>query len=402
MKTSGLYIHIPFCIRRCGYCDFNTFAGQSHLLPKYINAVCQELDWIGRHQGDGVEIDSIYFGGGTPTTLSPGQLGILLDQAGRTFVIQKDCEISLEANPGTVSADSISSLKHLGFNRISFGMQSAHPQDLAILDRRHRFADVLNAVKWSRQAGFKHINVDLIFGIPGQTVERWQQNLALVTEMGVDHLSLYSLILEEGTPLNTWYQHGLLDLIEDDVTADMYEIAMDQLALVGFEQYEISNWARTNAANQESRCWHNLNTWRYHPYFGVGAGAHGFTGDKRTANVIRIPDYIERMENIGVEWPAAETCTSVSMWEKMQEWMMLGLRVVNEGISKEEFLNRFGEPMEKLFGAQIQKLISTGLLEIRDTAGESFRLTRRGILLGNRVFGEFVGNETPDFLKEDQ
>ena len=372
------------------------------MLPKYIDALCQELSWVGQNHGDGVEIDSIYFGGGTPTMYPPEQLGALLDQVGRSFTIQKDCEISLEANPGTISAESVNSLKQLGFNRISFGMQSTHPQDLAILDRRHQFADVVNAVKWSQQAGFEHINVDLIFGIPGQTVERWQQNLTLVAQMGVDHLSLYSLILEEGTPLNTWYQRGLLDLIDDDVTADMYEAAMDQLPLAGFTHYEISNWARINADGKDGRSRHNLNTWRYQPYFGIGAGAHGFTGGIRTANVVQILDYINRTENIRSDWPAAETCTGISVWEQMQEWMMLGLRVVNEGVSKEEFHVRFGEPIEKAFGTQIQKLIAMGLLEIWDTADEHLRLTRKGIMLGNRVFGEFVGNATPDFLAEDQ
>jgi len=396
MKTTGLYVHIPFCIRRCGYCDFNTFAGQSHFLPEYVKAICQELDWVGQRHGNGYEIDTIYFGGGTPSLLNPAQLDTILAQVSASFAIQKDCEISLEANPGTVSAEAIKDLSRMGFNRISFGMQSAHPCDLAILDRCHRFVDVVNAAKWSRQAGFRHINLDLIFGIPGQSLPRWQQNLALVTQMEVDHLSLYSLILEEETPLYRWYQKGLLDLIDEDLTADMYEYAMDSLTQAGFEHYEISNWARKGGNNQDGRCRHNLNTWRYQPYIGIGAGAHGFFEETRTANVAQIPTYIQRISNLIGEWPAAESAIQVSQWEQMQEWMMLGLRVVNEGVSIQEFGERFKVPMLIVFGKQIKKLSDLGLLEPKSS--NRLRLTRKGTLLGNRVFAEFVGNEVPEAL----
>jgi oxygen-independent coproporphyrinogen III oxidase len=400
MKTSGLYIHIPFCVRRCGYCDFNTFAGQSHFLPKYIDAVCQELKRVSKHHGEEYEIDSIYFGGGTPSLLTPSQLENILKQTEDYFTIQKDCEIGLEANPGTVSAEAIRDLSRIGFKRISFGMQSAHPRDLAVLDRRHRYSDVVNAVKWSRQAGFSHVNLDLIFGIPGQSLERWQHNLSLAAQMEVDHLSLYSLILEEGTPLYQWYKRGLLDTIDDDLTADMYEYAMDSLAQAGFEQYEISNWARKGVHHLDGRCRHNLNTWRYHPYFGIGAGAHGFINGTRTANVTLIPDYIERMNDPQGEWPAAETALKVCRWDQMQEWMMLGLRVVNEGVSSRDFFEHFQVPMELGFGTQIRKMCDAGLLEKIDE--DRLHLTRRGIMLGNRVFTEFVGNEVPDFLREGQ
>jgi oxygen-independent coproporphyrinogen-3 oxidase len=400
MKTSGLYIHIPFCVRRCSYCDFNTFAGQSHFLPNYINAICQEVEWVGQRHGEGCEIDSIYFGGGTPSLLTPAQLERILNQVDDIFSITKDCEISLEANPGTVSAQSIKDLSRIGFNRISFGMQSAHPRDLAVLDRRHLFSDVVNSIKWSRQAGFEHINLDLIFGIPGQSLERWQQNLKLVKQMNIDHLSLYSLILEEGTPLFRWYQRGLLDVIDDDLTADMYEFAMDSLAQAGFEQYEISNWARTSPEGQDGRCVHNLNTWRFHPYFGIGAGAHGFINGTRTANVNLIPAYIEKMSEPQGEWPVAETIVKVGKWEQMQEWMMLGLRVVNEGVSGYEFENSFGISLHAAFGEQIKELCGFGLLE--KFGHESYRLTKRGTLIGNRVFSKFVGNDVPSGLTADQ
>jgi oxygen-independent coproporphyrinogen-3 oxidase len=398
MAISGLYVHIPFCTRRCGYCDFNTFAGQSHLIPRYVDALCQELEWVAKDSPEYTAIDTIFFGGGTPSLLSSEQFRRIHEQMRRSFSLVPEAEITLEANPGTVTSASISELHDLGFNRVSFGMQSAHPQDLAILDRQHRFTDAANAVAWSRKAGFQHINVDLIFGIPGQPLKRWQDNLELAVQMGVDHLSLYSLILEEGTQLQRWYQRGLLDLVDDDLVADMFEYAMDYLPTAGFEQYEISNWAR----GLDARCKHNLNTWHYQPYFGIGAGAHGFIGDVRTANVNLIPAYIGRMKKPAGEWPAAETVERLEKWEEMQEWMMVGLRLVSEGVSKLEFKKHFGYALEQVFPKQLERLTRQGLLEECGELNDHIHLTRRGVMLGNWVFSEFVGNEKPEFVENDQ
>ncbi len=350
---------------------------------------------MGQRHAAQTTIDSVFFGGGTPTMLSTEQFAAIMEQIRRSFMVDEDSEITTEANPGTVTARSVQDLHEIGFNRISFGMQSAHPRDLTVLDRRHQYRDVLDAVAWSRDAGFEHINLDLIFGIPGQTLEMWQQNLDLVTQLPIDHLSLYSLILEEGTPLERWYQRGLVDLIDDDLTADMYETAMDVLADQGFSQYEISNWAKKRPDGLDARCRHNLNTWRYHPYFGFGAGASGFIGGTRTMNVSQIPEYLQKLAEPSGKWPAAEAVERLSKWEEMQEWMMVGLRKVEEGVSKTDFMSRFALPMEAVFEGQLEKLKNQGLLE--DT-GSSIRLTRRGILLGNRVFAEFVGNEKPLFL----
>lgn len=392
MIKSGLYVHIPFCTRRCGYCDFNTFAGQSHLIPQYVKALCQEIKWVGQRHAAHTTIDSIFFGGGTPTMLNTEQFATIMQQIRCTFTMDEDCEITTEANPGTVNARLVQELRALGFNRISFGMQSAHPRDLKVLDRRHRYRDVLDAVVWSRSKGFEHINLDLIFGIPGQTLEMWQQNLELVMNLPIDHLSLYSLILEEGTPLERWYQRGLVDLIDEDLAADMYETAMEVLADRGFSQYEISNWAKKRPNGLDARCRHNLNTWRYHPYFGFGAGASGFINGTRTMNVGQIPAYLQRlMEPLG-DWPAAEVVDRLSKWEEMQEWMMVGLRKVEEGVSKADFMSTFAQPMGIIFEAQVNKLEKQGLLEDK---GDLIRLTKRGILLGNRVFAEFVGNADP-------
>lgn len=397
--STGLYIHIPFCTRRCGYCDFNTFAGQSHLIPNYVKSLCPELVWLGKKYAETCSIDSIFFGGGTPSLLTTDQFMMVFSSIHSGFNVEQGCEITIEANPGTVSANTMAELYSLGVNRVSFGMQSAHPGDLTILDRQHRFEDVLNAVTWSRKAGLRHINIDLIFGIPGQTMERWQQNLDLAVNLGVDHLSLYSLILEEGTPLERRYRRGLIELVDDDLTADMYEYAMDTLPEKGFFQYEISNFARMDG-DADSRCRHNLNTWRYHPYFGVGAGAHGFINGLRIANVGLIPEYINKIQKAEGEWPASESIEKLDEWERMQEWMMVGLRLTEEGVSAAEFGGRFKVPMEKAFGGQLRKLMSEGLLEKTGNTGDRLRLTRKGILLGNRVFLEFVGNPRPDWLAD--
>jgi len=327
--------------------------------------------------------------------LEPSQFEVILRQLRQTFEVDDDCEVTIEANPGTVSAKSLKDLKAMGFTRVSFGMQSAHSQDLKVLDRRHQYVDVVNAVAWSRQVGFEHINLDLIFGIPGQTLEHWKTNLYLVTQLPVDHLSLYSLILEEGTPLDRWYKRGLVDWIDDDLTADMYETAMDILAERGFVQYEISNWAKVRPDGLDARCRHNLNTWRYQPYFGMGAGAHGFVENIRTQNVSQIHTYLDRISKSVGDWPAADTVDHLSVWDEMQEWMMVGLRKVEEGVVKNDFESRFGQSISTVFAPQIERLEKQGLLEDR---GESIRLSKRGIMLGNRVFTEFVGNEKPTFL----
>jgi oxygen-independent coproporphyrinogen-3 oxidase len=398
MIATGLYIHIPFCTRRCGYCDFNTFAGQSHLIPQYVDALCQELAWMGQKFQTSHSIDTIFFGGGTPSLVATGQFKKILETVNRHFSLEDGAEITLEANPGTVSALSLQELRGLGFNRISFGMQSAHPCDLIVLNRKHQFRDVLNAIEWSQKAGFQHINADLIFGIPGQTLERWQQTLRLAAQLGVDHLSLYSLTLEEGTLLDQWYQRGMVEVTDDDLTADMFEYAMDSLEDMGFTHYEISNWARNRQDGADARCQHNLNTWRYHPYLGIGAGAQGFIDGARTANMRMIPEYILKVVTPKGDWPAAESCELLTVWEQMQEYMMVGLRLTTEGVPRSEFRNRFGFDYGKLFTNQIEKLTSEGLLEWT-TDKDRLRLTRKGIMLGNQVFLEFVGDEKPDLRR---
>jgi len=363
MSETSVYLHIPFCRRRCGYCDFNTYAGFSHAIPAYVKALCSEIEWVAGRQKDLPVIETVFFGGGTPSLLSSEQFAAVMGTLRNTFKLAPNVEITLEANPGTVTYDSLQALRQMGFNRISFGMQSAHPRDLEMLDRQHRFEDVVKAVAWSKEAGFRHINLDLIFAIPGQSLERWQKTLRLAAGFGVDHLSLYALTIEEGTPMALWNAKGLLEPIDDDLAAAMYQYAGEYLSGSGYRQYEISNFALSHADGVDARCRHNLNTWRYQPYFGFGAGAHGFIGHTRTANVDPIPLYLQRMQTAQTDWPAAQEIEELTLWDEMQEWMMVGLRLTEEGVSQAEFANRFGVACQQVFDMQINKCLKNGLIE---------------------------------------
>lgn len=399
MTETSLYFHIPFCNRRCGYCDFNTFAGLNSLLPVYVDAICQEIELIAKASPQKINVGTLFFGGGTPSLLSPQQVERILETCASVAEISSSAEITLEANPGTVTAESIHAYRSMGINRISFGMQSAHPDDLRILDRQHHHSDVIQSVLWSQQAGFKHVNLDLIFGIPGQGLERWKNTLRLALLEGVDHYSLYSLSVEDGTPMQQWVDRGLLPAPEDDLAASMYETAIQILDQHGFTQYEISNWANSIAGERDARCRHNLQYWRGLPYLGFGAGAHGFSHGVRTENVSAVREYIARIQQ-GQEGefpasPACKTAVNLSSWEQMQEYMMVGFRLTDEGVSRKLFRDRFDAAIDEMFEKQIKRLLKQRLIEINPGDEDRYRLTLSGRLFGNRVFTEFVGNRPP-------
>ncbi len=394
MNDISLYFHIPFCRRRCGYCDFNTFAGLDSFIPKYVDSICQETRDVLQSVPIPLKVHTIYFGGGTPSLLSIDQFIQIFNTISKNVIIGENAEISLEANPETVTKEYIESLNQIGFNRISFGMQSASQDDLKILDRQHRFESVADAIKWSKQAGFSHINLDLIFGIPGQSRESWQKTLALALGFNIDHFSIYSLILEEGTRLKRWVDRGIISAPDDDLGAAMYEDTMDILAGSGYMQYEISNWCR----DTESRCRHNLQYWRFLPYLGIGAGAHGFYDDIRTENLSQIAEYIHSINTIhGGEFPAgAAACkvTRLSEWDRIQEHMMVSFRLIEEGVNLSKFKEQYKISFLDLFKNQIDRLLKSGLVEFVNDK-DRLRLTRRGCLFGNWVFSEFVGNDVP-------
>jgi oxygen-independent coproporphyrinogen-3 oxidase len=422
IQMISLYFHIPFCVHRCAYCDFNTYAGQEDLIPAYVDALCREVEFIGLHLpsparggGDGgSEVHTIFFGGGTPSLLTSNQYEKIFCAIRKKFNLLPEAEISLEANPGTVSLDILRDLHALGFNRISFGVQSFHPDELRQLERIHDPFDVFNAVTWARRAGFTNLNLDLIYGLPEQTLDRWSATVKHAVDLHPEHLSLYALTLEHGTPFGRWAARGLMPMPDPDLAAEMYEWSAEYLEAHGYVQYEISNWAlddgrRMTDDNPSFACRHNLQTWRNQYYLGFGAGAHGYAAGMRYSNALRIKTYVERLQSPVITQsafplsPAVINHHRISHREEMQEMMMLGLRLTREGVSAQKFAHRFQVQMVDVFGKEINELVRLGLLEWVDSFltpypspierwdGARVRLTKHGRLLGNQVFMRFVG-----------
>jgi oxygen-independent coproporphyrinogen III oxidase len=394
MQAYSLYLHIPFCHHRCSYCDFNTYAGMKDLIPDYVSALCKEIELLAKSAGKRLPIKTVFFGGGTPSLLPDSEIERILTTLWGSLDLQGCLEINLEANPGTLSLDYLINLHRLGVNRISLGMQSANPAELRILEREHSMEEVYKAVDWARQAGFRNINLDLIYGIPEQSMTVWQDTLDQALSLDPEHLSLYALTLEHGTPMQHQVLNGLLPEPDSDLAADMYEHASQRLEQAGFIQYEISNWARPGLNGYPQGCLHNLQYWRNLPYLGLGAGAHGFAGGYRTANVLAPAVYIQRcLEGNGRTFPstpATVDCLLVERDAEIAETMMMGLRLVQEGVSGVGFRERFGKSLRDCFGPQIDKLLLLGLIEWGGQDKNRLRLTQKGRLLGNQVFVEFI------------
>jgi oxygen-independent coproporphyrinogen-3 oxidase len=401
----SVYIHIPFCAVRCAYCDFNSYAGLEMLMPAYMEAVRQELVQVGQGLPQGparsgdphlAEVHSVFFGGGTPSLLPPESIEATLQTLRGGFAVAEDCEITLEANPGTVGRQDLERLRRAGVNRLSLGAQSAQPDELRLLDRAHTFDDVAAAVEQARRSGFDNVNLDLIYGLPWQRSEAWDDTLRRTIDLRPDHLSLYALSLEHGTPLRAWVERGLVAAPDPDRAAKMYQAACGRLHEAGFVQYEISNWARDGDGRRESdlpafACRHNVQYWRNRPYLGIGAGAHGYALDWRYANVLSPKVYIERIREGG---SSAAPCSSavaertrIDLPTEMDETMLLGFRLTREGIRWSGFRDRFAEDAEGRYGPRLRRLEADGLIE---RGPDVIRLSPRGRLLGNRVFQAFV------------
>jgi oxygen-independent coproporphyrinogen-3 oxidase len=385
----SLYFHIPFCKARCRYCDFNTWAGMQDRIPAYFSAMEYEIRWASGVSPDR-DVKTLFFGGGTPSLIPSAYYTRLLHQIYTMFSVQDDAEISLEANPGTVSPAELSELRRVGFNRISFGMQSAAEPELKMLGRIHTHLETVEAARQARRAGFENLNLDLIYGLPGQQVKDWLKNVDAALQLQPEHLSMYALTVEDGTPLKGMIERGELPVPDDDLAAEMYETASEIVETAGYLHYEISNWA---LAGRE--CRHNLTYWRDEEYYGIGAGAAGYANKMRVVNVNPIDEYIRRMSQSHdadpTASPAADSILPLSPDDEMQELMMVGLRLVEEGISQKRFAAHTGVRMMDRFGAQIERLIRLGLLEWAGPDGDILRLTRKAYLLGNQVFMEFVG-----------
>ena len=398
MIPTSIYIHVPFCIHRCGYCDFNTYAGQQELIPAYTRALYTEIKYLGRSDTSRkLPVHTVFFGGGTPSLLPIENLAAITNSLDHAFDLQPELEITLEANPGTLSRNYLSDLHKLGVNRLSLGVQSANPGELRLLERQHSYEDVIHSVTWARQAGFDNLNLDLIFGLPYQTLRGWQNTLNLAVALHPEHFSIYALTLEHGTPFGNWARRGLLEEPDGDLAAEMYEWASERLENAGYEQYEISNWAH-NLQERSFACRHNLQYWQNQPYLGLGAGAHGYASRMRTVNVLSPTAYIRRFNSteakeVNYEFPltpATQSAARVEPDDEMGETMMMGLRLVKEGVSDINFSARFGVPLQQKYGKQIERLVKIGLLEWAGDHHERLRLTQWGRLLGNQAFMEFV------------
>ena len=376
----ALYLHIPFCRRRCHYCDFNTYAGREALFVPYAAALAQEI----RRAGQGERVATVFFGGGTPSVLPLALTVDLLDACRAAFAVDADAEISLEANPGTVDALKLAGLRRLGINRLSLGVQSSHADELALLGRIHTFTQAGQTVRMARAAGFENLNLDLIYGLPAQTLARWEATLRDALGLAPVHLSAYCLTLEEGTPLAADVVAGRLPAPDPDRAAEMYERAEAILAAAGFLHYEISNWARPGF-----QCRHNLVYWYNGTYLGLGAGAHSHRDGRRWWNVDDPADYVARLAAGQSPEAGGET---IGPAQAMGETMMLGLRL-NEGVGAAAFGARFGYALDAVYGPELEALVTEGLIEW-DSA--RVRLTARGRLLGNQVFARFLRTDVDE------
>ena len=394
MQAHSVYIHIPFCTHRCAYCDFNTYAGLEHLKNRYVRALISEIEALVSSAPLEIPVHTIFLGGGTPSLLESSSIENIIVTIKENFNLSHDAEITMEANPESLSEEYLHDVREAGVNRLSLGMQSAAPEELRLLERNHNFIDVARVFSQARKAGFNNINVDLIFALPGQRLEQWQRSLSLALGLNSEHVSLYLLSFEHGTPFSKMLGQGLLPLISSDLAADMYLLAENEMQANGFEHYEISNWAKTDPNQSNFACRHNLQYWRNLPYFGFGAGAHGWVNGVRTRNVLSPEAYIKRSMNghirVFPSTPASIDVSVINRKMEMSETLMMGFRLIYEGISSQTFADRFGRSLENVYGKQLQKLLKSELIVKNGGENQSYLLTSRGRLLGNQVFREFV------------
>ena len=422
-KPLGLYIHIPFCVRKCEYCDFLSWSEPSRAdRTAYAAALCREIS-AAAETFPKADVDTIFIGGGTPTTLSPEDLSMIMNHVRGTFHVLPEAEITMEMNPGTYSEGMIAFVKeHL--TRVSIGLQSARNEELRRLGRIHTYEEFENCYRSLRNAGVDNINIDLMSALPGQSLQSWEYTLRKVIGLDPEHISAYSLIIEEGTPFYDLYESGKLNLPEEDEEREMYHLTKTILSAAGYERYEISNYAKSGFA-----CRHNIRYWRREPYLGFGVGAASmygelvplavnsalmgskqtaispnegdiknyfisccgrFSGQYRRTNDTDFIRYLRhydlRESGGGKAWDGENTTTCLSLKDSMEEFMFLGLRMT-DGVSIREFYDAFGFSMDDIYGDVIRKYIENGLLERGD---DRIALTERGLDVSNVVMEEFL------------
>lgn len=377
MDNIGLYIHIPFCRQKCLYCDFPSFAGKEGMMQAYVDALTAEIKSRGTEYHK-KKVVSVFFGGGTPTVLEIPMLEQLMQAVWESWDIAEDAEITTEANPGTLDWEMAKTLKKMGFNRLSMGVQAWQNRLLQDLGRIHTIEGFLENYHAAREAGFENVNVDLMFALPHQTMADWQETVKNITDLQPEHISAYSLIIEEGTPFFDRYEKGLLEPASEELDREMYHWAVDYLAETGYEQYEISNFAKKG---RQSR--HNCIYWQAEEYLGMGLGAHSYMEGTRFHNRYDLQGYIAANGDVSLLKEEIEVITET---DALAEFMFLGLRLT-EGVSFDRFRTRFGRELYEVYGTQIAELINVGLLQADE---KGIRLTRRGIDVSNVVFEKFL------------
>ena len=371
-SSMEIYIHIPFCIRKCDYCDFLSGPSGPEEQADYVQALLREIQAV--EEGEGRSVSSIFIGGGTPSVLDERLLGDILREIRNRFKMEEDAEITIEVNPGTANIGKLQAYREMGINRLSIGLQSPEDRELKILGRIHNYGQFLETYQEARTVGFDNLNIDLMSAIPDQTYEGWVKNLRTVAELEPEHISAYSLIVEEGTP----FAARKLNLPDEDTEYNMYEATAQILKEYGFEQYEISNYARKGR-----KCRHNVGYWTRQDYLGFGLGASSLYGKERFANTADMKKYLKNSKN---PEKIREKEPSLTREDEMAEFMFLGLRMT-KGISKADFQRCFGCTIESVYGEVLEKYESMELLLEKD--GRIF-LSREGIHVSNSIMAEFL------------
>lgn len=374
MKKLGIYIHIPFCKRKCHYCDFISFSGKQKLIEKYINSLEKEISNYKVNKEDHL-VETIYLGGGTPSFIDSSYIIQIIKNLKQKFNISKDAEITIEINPGTVTEEKLKDYYNAGINRISFGLQSTKSDLLKLVGRIHSYSSFLEAYNLARNIGFKNINVDLMIGLPVQTLKDVQKDLERIIALKPEHISVYSLIVEEGTRIEQKIRAKELYLPSEELERKMYWTVKKELEAKGYVHYEISNFAKPG---YESK--HNLACWNQEKYIGFGLAAHSYIDNKRYSNTIDFEEYFDWPENSKIIHERQ------NKEDKMKEYMLLGLRKI-EGVKISEFKNKFVDNPIYLYRESLSKLVTQELIEIED---DSIKLTNKGIDLANLVWEEFV------------
>lgn len=379
-RDMGIYVHIPFCKQKCIYCDFPAYQNLEEYYDTYIYALLQEITMFGDTYPKARTklVDTVYFGGGTPTELSLSQIEQIINTIQRTYNLSNDCRFTIESNPGEIDISYLKGLQKLGFSRISFGVQTFNDKSLLSLHRSHNSKAAIDAVQWAAEVGFTDINIDLIYGLPKQTIEEIKENITLVSKLPINHISTYGLQVERGTRLYHLVEKEHISLPDESLEDRMYETMMQGIQELGFERYEISNFAKNGAYST-----HNLKYWQYSDYLGFGAGAHSFFEGIRRANNRNVMPYARKIDCF--EFPIVDE-EIIDQQRAIEDYCFLALRT-KWGINTTVFFEKFNVTLDSIYGSILQELIEKDLI-VKD--GKSYHLTSEGTKHGNYVFSQFI------------